>query len=200
MGLQCGLSRTDLRRKAKELARHPPFKDKKRDFELQEKHWKQFNERFGVLCLTWNNASNFMWNDYAKNYCGFCVGYHSKILFQECRESGLGGGLVHYEDTLPIIMPSDPIEEKFTKQVFFKLKNFYYEQEYRIVKMWEPPVSEEVRKVKISAKAFTEIIIGDQVKTDDKQELISQAKKVNPEINIKIARHNINGVDIENVA
>ena len=87
----------------------------------------------GVLSVTANPSNSRMWEEYANNHTGFCVGFDSTKL---AMASG-GGGPVTYTDCIPDIrIWVDSPEEEHVKRVFYKEKKWEYEQEYRLCKIW----------------------------------------------------------------
>lgn len=129
--------------------------------EQQEYFQKQFFERFGVLSLTANPHNELMWLDYANIAQGFCIGFNTEILFQHLG----GGGDVKYYDELPIIFPEpkQSFEEQHHLQIFSKLREFEYEQEYRTHIFSRNPLSENERKIIIPPEAYKEIIFGKNI-------------------------------------
>ncbi len=158
------------------------LKDKKRMAELDLKEYENLNEVHGVLSLTMNCASIEMWKKYSDNFNGFCIGFDPKIIFKYLGS----GGKVNYVDTLPIINPLDASDIKFTTLIFSKLKKWAFEEEYRTQRMWSLPADNEMRKTKLPSSAYTKLILGHNTNTDTQQEIIKQARVVNPMIEILI--------------
>ena len=94
----------------------------------------EYYQHQGILSLTENCNNSFMWNKYANNEEGFCIGYNTKVLF-----SFLGmGGPVEYVDEMPIILP-EPFMDSFIatrNRIFFKHKKWIVEEEYRTSKFY----------------------------------------------------------------
>ncbi|MFA7302036.1 MAG: DUF2971 domain-containing protein [Candidatus Shapirobacteria bacterium] len=141
---------------AKVWTKKSPLKNKIYIKQLQERHFTEFNESFGVLCLTANPNNLDMWNKYSKKGSGFCVGFAPEILF----ELTGGGGSVDYLDELPVIYHDDDYLVEHFKQIFSKEQKWSYEEEYRTFKTWPNPVSDYERKIKIPVKAYKEVIFG----------------------------------------
>jgi hypothetical protein len=172
-----------LRNQAILWCNHGLLKDKTRMEELEKHFWNEFNKRFGVLSLTAINDNLLMWNKYASNFNGFCIGLDPKVAF---RNMG-GGGQVDYVPHLPIIKPFDKIEDIGLTQSLTKLEKWAFEKEYRVQKIWPHQITEKERKFKIDPTAYTEIIIGNKVNMPTKEQLIDLARKLNPKIKINIA-------------
>lgn len=85
-----------------------------------EKYNIDFNARFGVFSLTADSNNEDMWNKYANNHTGICIGFDSKKLFDVVG----GGGKVIYTDVLPTIdFIKDNFAEKHIKNIFLKNQN-----------------------------------------------------------------------------
>ncbi len=166
--------------------------DKARLQYIENTFWEEFNEKFGVLSLTENNSSLFMWTLYSDDFNGFCVGFDSRVLF---RLAG-GGGIVNYVKEFPLINPFDSPETKRTLLTFFKLNKWIHEEEYRLQIMWKENVSIAERRIKVPAVAFKEIILGDNLIESVRDEIISKAKIVNPNISVFLAKRKLDTVSI----
>ncbi len=95
------LSRQLKRKKIRELLKLEAYKDKEKNSDFQRHYLEQLFQRLGILSLTEEKCLDIMWEKYANNHKGFCIGYNSKILF---RYLG-GGGKVQYYDEIPILLP-----------------------------------------------------------------------------------------------
>ncbi len=124
-----------------------------------------------------------MWEKYADNHTGFCLGYNSRILFDF-----LGGGeKVEYPNELPILLP-DPImsrEEIRWKQVYFKEKKWGLEKEYRTQKFWPEPATISDRQISLPKEAFNCVILGKNMSKSDRTEIINYIKNEIGNIDIK---------------
>lgn len=129
----------------------------------------EFNRIFGVLSLTAVPDNISMWNYYANDETGFCVGFHTLPLFKLSQYFG-GGGEVSYHDEFPIIRETDTHEKKYSLQIFSKLRKWEFEKEYRLTKF-----RVQNRKPKIPTEIFAEIILGAKIADKDKLEIINIA-------------------------
>lgn len=126
-----------------------------------------------------------MWRDYGANHTGFCVGYNLKIpaLFNK------GGGDVRYYDKLPIIIPS-PIHDKlhtmkqFHDQYFSKLKQWEFEEEYRLLKRFPEPATAAHRTITLPDEALLEIIFGAKIDPKHKKEIMEFANEHLPKVKL----------------
>jgi len=145
----------------------------------------------GILCLTSLKTNEFLWQSYAKNASGYCIGFDSKILAEVIQ---CGGGLIDYDyiDKLPRISPIDPIMMQRYKMSQVKLKKYEPEQEYRLIKLYykSPEESEMLRnfgvKIELPKEAYKELILGYNISHEDESEILTIVKRDFP--NIKIYR------------
>lgn len=162
-----------------------PLNNKDNIKRLMAESKKEYFEREGILSLTANPNNDKMWNEYANEGKGFCVGYNLKELFNH-----LGGcGIVNYVDKLPIISPFMQWEESSFKRVYFKLKEFSFEEEYRAKKFWAKPATQESRRLILPKNVFKEIILGDNMSEQHKKEITESAKKHIGNITILDRKH-----------
>lgn len=125
---------------------------------------KEFNERFGILCLTADQLNIKMWDEYVNHKKGFCVGYDSKRLIEY-----MGGSIVIYDDDLPVIKPFEDPLIQFYKKIFFKESKYSFEKEFRMYKFWSLiPLD---RNVKIEKECIFEILFGPDIIPKDKFEI-----------------------------
>lgn len=123
---------------------------------------EQYDKRRGILSLTANPCLDKMWNEYADNSKGFCVGYNTIEIFKYLG----GGGDVVYVDELPIIMPA-PImteDEILHKTVFYKERIWDYEEEYRTTKFFTNDASIDDRRITLPMEVFNCVILGRDMK------------------------------------
>ncbi|MEZ4960426.1 MAG: DUF2971 domain-containing protein [Saprospiraceae bacterium] len=179
-----------------------PFKNEEFKKKTEEEFYQVYSSRFGVLSLTVNPTSFHMWEDYADGHKGICVGYNTRVLYQDRVKFG-GGGMVDYDDELPIIHPNEEYLEKYRKITFSKLKKYEPEEEFRSHKMYENPVEDfgPERKAIVPVEAFIEVIIGAKIPEDDKAEILTIMQTQFPDVPIRQARiTDQNTIEIEDLA
>ena len=179
-------TRQQHRKFARDWQKQGLMRDKKRIIELEKYFFEKFNNLFGVLSLTAIPDNYEMWNEYADKGKGFCVGFRTIPLFELSQYFG-GGGEVIYNDELPIIKETDPLEKKHFLQIHSKLRKYEFEKEYRMTKF-----NIQNRQAKIPNEIFAKIIIGDKMPVEMKNEIIELAKQQFPHVNISIASFNDN--------
>lgn len=169
------------RRFATYWSTHSPLANPQRLQTLLEKFNNEFNNRFGVLSMTTNAQNDVMWNKYANEYRGFCVGYDTEMLFKYVG----GGGPVQYVDDLPTIdFVKDDFTTKHVKNIFYKERKWEFEQEYRLHKMWPQEASTEQRNIIIPESCIVEIILGKLMPPKSKDEIKKIAKNKYPKAKI----------------
>ncbi|MGV8877566.1 MAG: DUF2971 domain-containing protein [Sphingobacteriaceae bacterium] len=166
-------TRQQHRKDAREWAKQKLLKNKRIYDDFQEKYFKETDLRRGVLCVTEFPCLERMWNEYANNSTGFCVGYNSRIMFEFLG----GGGKVNY-DELPIILPEPimPPQEIHHKQVFFKVQKWIHENEYRTHVFHENPLSIKERRIGLPKEAFNKIILGRNILEKDREDIIQAVR------------------------
>lgn len=158
-----------------------PLRDPIQRSDIEIKTSKDFNERFGILSLTADPLNNTMWEKYANNNKGFCVGYDSKLLFDF-----LGGGSeVIYQDILPIIKPFEDFFIQHHKQVFYKETKWSFEKEYRTHRIWDRGVSKCERNIRITKECIIEVILGGDIPKDHRFEIEDLLVTNMPHVQIK---------------
>lgn len=171
-------SRIEHRKYASDWTRKSPLKDKAYVKEQQAIHYKEFDKRFGVLSLTAFPDNFDMWNKYANNGAGFCVGYNSVKLFEFVG----GGGIVQYVDELPIIKYDDDNHTEQIKQVFFKEEKWRFEKEYRTHKFNQMPMSLQDRIIRVPCDAFEKVIFGWNMTEHEKDEIKAICEEQNLQV------------------
>lgn len=148
--------------------------------QIQLENANDFDKIIGVLSLTADNSNAKMWEKYANNNKGFCLGYNSKILF-----NFLGGGSeVLYRDVLPIIKPYDSFESIYHKQIYYKESKWSFEKEYRTLKIWPDYVLKSGRNIMITNECISEIILGSAMPLGHIQEIEYILKSKMPHVKI----------------
>lgn len=152
-------------------ANNNDLRDEKFLEEKQEVHFKQYNERIGVLSMTPFNNLQALWLKYADDHRGFCVGFDPYYMLKGI---GTGAGLVEYSTELPLIYPSVrmPYEVQMHHQMFCKLQQWDFEEEYRTFISKDGKLTLNERKKIIPPEAFKEIILGARMSDHDKNHLL----------------------------
>jgi len=129
------------------------FQDKAYMSKMHAQEWDSYNRLAGVLSLSINPLSLDLWKKYGDNHAGITYGFDTNILI---RSAGIGGGgLVNYVDNLPIIHPFDTLEQQVFTRVFYKTKDWTFEEEYRL-----RTFSNDSRVRTFADQALVEVILG----------------------------------------
>jgi hypothetical protein len=99
--------------------------------------YKHIENDFGVISFSHYKDDIKMWSHYSNSHTGFCIGFKSEKLFFNSPENELRfgqGGMVEYATELPIILPTLPAFEQYTKVLYTKLEVWSDEKEYRLTK------------------------------------------------------------------
>lgn len=138
-------------------------------FSMQDKH-------FGVLSLSARYDSILMWSHYGDFHKGFCLGFNEEKL----RLSGLfgKGGMVSYTEEFPEIDPRDTRKmEKSFIQTHNKAKDWFYEEEYRLTKLFFPDEPSNKDRIVVFPDDFIEeVILGIKINNHHKEQIIELAR------------------------
>ena len=136
---------------------------------------KQYYEHEGILSLTENWDNQEMWNKYSDSEKGFCIGYNTRIMFEYLG----GGGPVNYVDKIPDILPEPfmGFGEAMRNRVYYKLKQWEFEQEYRTKMFWPKSAGIKDRQIVLPKEAFEKVIIGNKMNLDVEHEIRNKIQK-----------------------
>jgi hypothetical protein len=117
----------------------------------------------GIFSLTTENDNPLMWERYADDYSGICIGFDKYVLQDNVHviESP-----VHYEDSLNRGLFDSP-EELYMKMLSTKSTDWEDENEYRILKL-----NAASKTFTIPLGGIVEIIFGYKMSRDEKDKLI----------------------------
>lgn len=151
----------------------------------QQKTFRDYDERAGILSLTSNPSSIKMWEEYSCHHEGFVVGFNSRIMFDYLG----GGGQVNYVDEIPIIYPSPKhnFDEQRNLQIFHKLSKWSFEEEYRTTKFGPLPLTISDRIVELPKESYKEIIIGSKMPIHNITEILDIVSSELKHVEIKRA-------------
>ena len=166
-------TRQQHRKHARNLLKNSPLRNTTFLNEFQTETYTNFDNHMGVLSLTPDFKNEKMWNLYAENHAGFCVGFDSKKMFQNFD----GGGNVNYFEILPDIFPLENNIKKYVKNIFSKQINYSFENEYRVYKSFNQYATIYERQIKIPKDCFKEIIFGAQLSKYEIDEIIEICKE-----------------------
>jgi len=184
-----GFTRQQHRKFARDWSKKSDINHPKIVKEFMSKSITEYYDHEGILSLTENWNNDKMWKKYGDDGKGICIGYDTKVLFKVLG----GGGPVEYCDKLPIIMPEPFMEfmEAHRNRIYFKLKKWGFEEEYRTKIFWEEPASISDRRIQLPVEAFKKVILGDNISESDKVEVISIIKEKIGELQIEYRKNNL---------
>lgn len=143
-------------------------------------YWKEYyeefkeenNKNFGILSLTAKRDNLLMWSHYADSHKGFCVGFDKSKLFETIKGSI---GPIIYQSEIPSIGLFEDSLKAHTRLSMTKSKEWEYEEEYRITKIYA------ARKVyHFPSDAILEVILGYNMSDSEKDEILKLVKKKFP--------------------
>ncbi|MBK9504752.1 MAG: DUF2971 domain-containing protein [Bacteroidetes bacterium] len=141
---------------------------------------------YGIFSGSSRWDSILMWSHYANKHTGFCVGFKEIVLRNYLFSLGhiIKGGQISYSEDYPQMKPiadftpNDSLMKAFT-QTHTKSKEWFYEDECRIVKAFETKLTLEQRQINIPIECFEEIILGISIDEPDQNEIIAFCNKNN---------------------
>ncbi|MGE0568700.1 MAG: DUF2971 domain-containing protein [Bacteroidia bacterium] len=155
-----------------------------------EDYFEKLHGTVGVVSLSSIRNNTLMWSHYADSHRGFCVGFHSELLFDTGHFGS--GQKVDYCDELPVILPTREDGLQIVKQIYSKESKWEYEKEYRLTTMHSAD-----KAVKIQIEAYKEVILGGRMLKEQKDEIISVIKNQLPHVEIYQVQYPGEAFDIE---
>lgn len=137
--------------------------------QFEKEEWNQYNRLTGILSVTHDPLSEAMWVKYANSHTGISYGFDTNALIRGCKIGG--GGDVQYVDELPLIHPLDDIIVQATNRVYYKTKDWEFEQEYRL-----RTFSYDDRVRTYPNEALMEVVLGKDFEMEQLPEIIEILK------------------------
>jgi hypothetical protein len=135
----------------------------------------------GVISFSKRWDSILMWSHYSNCHTGFCLGFKTEKLIH----SGYfnNGHKVHYKRNYPKVDPFDTDFEKIVRVFYNKSKDWEYEQEYRMTKLFGYNKDDnEFKRQKLfyfNDDFISEIVIGMKTSDTDRDQIIQICKEKN---------------------
>lgn len=159
------------------------LRERLKNLDEYQKHFEaidiEYTDKYlGVLSLSERWNSILMWSHYGDFHKGYCIGFEEEIM----RTSGFfgKGGRVTYTNNLPKIDPIDDGGKIMTSfyQTHFKAKEWEYEEEYRLTKLFFDKPNEEPNRIAVLPdNCIREVIIGLNTSKEHREEIIAFCKK-----------------------
>lgn len=157
-----------------------PMRYPREILKIREQFDNDFNEHFGVLSLTTDYMNDYLWDRYADNHKGFCIGFDWNRITRFIR----GGGEVEYVTLLPVIdFANDDDYTKIAKTIIYKEKKWEKENEYRLFKVWDYG-QKVIRNIKLPRDAIVQIVLGKKMCIEYKNEIKAIVSKQYPETKV----------------
>jgi hypothetical protein len=135
---------------------------------FEEDDIKRLNE-FGIYSVSAISNNLLLWSHYANAHRGICIGFNAKKLYDTCGFSALGP--VTYFDKYPNMSLLRDNEDLFYNQLYNKSLDWYYEKEFRYVKIGAADTT-----IEFTSDVVSEIYIGCMASLTDIS-LIKQLRK-----------------------
>jgi hypothetical protein len=135
------------------------------------------NSKFGILSLSQRWDSILMWSHYSAEHTGYSVGFDLNKL-SETNHFDTGREVIYSNNNeFPKLNPIDNESYDIFKTTHYKAKDWEYEMEYRLLKVFENKETSNINRViKIPNECFVEIILGMKISENNKLEIINIAK------------------------
>jgi len=161
-------------------AKNSPILDPIHRSQNEKEFIKDLDSVIGILSLSslWNNDN--LWNVFAKDGQGICVGFDGEKLFDDEEHFGTGDKVTYYEPNnipklTPFLLTSDDRIRQMLKVIFNLPMKYPDEKEYRISKM-----NIGNRNVKIPLNIFKEVVLGYNIPDRHKTEIVNFVKQNMP--------------------
>ncbi len=163
------------------------LRERLKDLDQYQKEFEEINDTntdkyLGVLSLSGRWNSILMWSHYGDFHKGYCIGFDE----EKMRNTGFfgKGGNVSYSDEVPKIDPfNDDVRQTSFYQTHYKAKDWEYEEEYRLTKLYfDKPDEEPNRLITIPDECLREVIIGMKASDIQKEEIIDVCKTKNIQV------------------
>lgn len=142
---------------------------------LEQIESNAYNSHYGVLSLSFNCLSKVMWSQYSDKHQGYCIGFYENLL-QNVHEQIMGGPIA-YSDEYPQVHPLEDLESQVWKKRMRKAKGWEYEAEYRIVRGFNNPPSDNDRILVLPNHFIAEVIIGAKACDQTKSEILAVCRE-----------------------
>ncbi|MCQ2375764.1 MAG: hypothetical protein MJ069_07695 [Salinivirgaceae bacterium] len=141
-----------------------------------DKVWEELNEeriqKIGVLSLSGSPRNEKCWEKHGAMHSGFCIEYDQNKLFETIKGAS---SWVNYVNELPVYDGRyDDLKGEYNKKYFTKLKEYAWENEFRIIKSNPRGFQRNIYLTKDCVKA---IYLGKNMKDSNREEIIKIVKE-----------------------
>ncbi len=175
-----------------------PIRDAKWQEEVERNYRDDLSKRHGILSLSANPNNENLWEQFASDRSGFCIGFNSKLVKKGENELLCPIGPVNYYDSnnppkLKALTFSDEERLQAVNQIMYSLPDILSEEEeYRLVKMNldGSKMSEENRKHTFDSDVVDNFILGLSMTQEKREELREVIRENFLDIPIYIEKRN----------
>jgi len=175
---------------AKIMVKKTPFNDPRYRINIETKFKQILNKRLSVFSVSEHRDNANLWNVFAKNETGFCVGLSPESMFHSGAIFGKAAKVKYYPANNPpkikaaLLKPFDDTVEE-TYELIYSLPDFFSdEDEFRITKLDIPS-----RRIQITHDCYKQIILGSNISDKSKSEIVELTKRNFPECQIYQAKY-----------
>ncbi len=159
------------------------------DIELREGkeiiNKNRINEVLSIFCATETSNNERLWNTFARDKTGYCVGIDFTEIYSNQNVFGSCGKVNYYDEENPPKVPAISLDDsdgavKMMKIIYSLPKKFEKENEFRLSKSYM-----QNKTVQLKPEWIKEIILGSEISDKDRNEIISIAKTKYPHAKLK---------------
>ncbi|WGQ10728.1 DUF2971 domain-containing protein [Pedobacter gandavensis] len=163
--------------------------DKASDQQLEDLTRRSLSAEFaqrGVTCFSTSFEEVLMWAHYCKNHTGICIGFDLVKLYSFLRNYGheIGYFPVDYVDSINKKSLYPVNAEAIMYMLKTKSDIWKYEKEVRIIGSKFTFDEKLMSFIKLPKEIFTHVYIGINVTPNKRDEVLSLAKEINPNISV----------------
>lgn len=163
--------------------------DKEELLQLEENDIIKLNKH-GIYSVSAIPNNLLLWSHYANSHMGVCIGFNAKKLYDICKFNSLGP--VTYFDKYPNMSVLRDNEDIYYNQIYNKSLDWYYEKEFRYVKL-----NAADTKVEFTSDIIEEIYIG-CMSSKENISIIEQLRKDKyPLARLYLCKKSKNGYSLE---
>ncbi|GAB3256187.1 DUF2971 domain-containing protein [Larkinella harenae] len=156
--------------------------------ERKKEYYMLINHSIGVYCVCQSNDNISMWQGYANNNTGFCVGISLNDAFKTFHSNKIYFNPITYvKESFPklqwVAVTNDTFDQVLFNNVrnnFTKYDKWRYEDEFRIVRMFDKDFPQEVtiaeRVFRLPKSCFKEIVFGAEMDKNEIDEIVQVCK------------------------
>jgi hypothetical protein len=176
---------------AREMVKLKPYSDVKHREYIEQLFRKRLNETLSIFCVCPFRDNLNLWETFADDQTGFCVGFDARELLRVEQLAGSGGNIKYYPTgNPPLIKPIHFSEEERLIDmidVVYSLPDIYSEEkEYRFAKSHLA-----TKEIPLPRNCFKEIVLGNSMRAEEVDSIVALIRQHLSACKILQAKSNI---------